>query len=135
LQYPAHWRFGEVANFLGFSLSALESSPGETLEVTLRWQSLTPVDTRYRAFVHLEKGQMWGQHDDDPACRLPTNLWRAGQITEGQFRVTIDPTTPVGDYPLTIGLYDPAGGGRLPIYDAQNNQVGDSLVLATIKIN
>lgn len=135
LQYPAQWRFGEVANFLGFSLSSLESSPGETLEVTLRWQSLTPVDVRYRAFVHLEKGQMWGQHDDDPACRLPTNLWRAGQIAEGQFRVTVDPATPAGDYPLTVGLYDPANGGRLPIYDAQNNQVGDSLVLATIQIN
>jgi len=47
----------------------------------------------------------------------------------------IDPATPPGDYPLTIGLYNPADGGRLPVYDAQNNHIGDSLTLATIKIN
>jgi hypothetical protein len=48
--------------------------------------------------------------------------------------VTVDPVTPPGQYPLTIGLYDPESGQRLPIFDADGNLVGDSLLLATIEI-
>ncbi len=134
-QYPTHWRFGDAINFLGFSLSKQELLPGETLAVALQWQAIAPLDIPYRAFVHLEKDQIWGQHDDDPACRLPTNLWRTGQIVQGHFRIIVDPATPPGEYPLTIGLYNPDDWQRLPIFDGQDNEIGDNLVLTTIKIN
>lgn len=133
-QHPLPRQFGDVIDFRGFSLSEATLSPGETLEVTLQWQALNSMGRAYRAFVHLEKDRMWGQHDTDPACRLPTTLWRAGQVSEGQFRVMVDPVTPPGQYPLTIGLYDPESGQRLPIFDAEGNLVGDSLLLATIEI-
>ena len=132
--YPAYWRFGDSIIFLGFTLSGEEFSPGETIEINLQWQAVRPIDTPYRAFVHLEKEQIWGQHDDDPACRLPANLWRVGQVAQGQFRVTINPATPPGEYPLIIGLYDPDTWQRLPVSDAKGQSIGDSLQLISIKV-
>lgn len=127
-------RFGESILFFGFDLSGQTFSPGETVEVNLYWQAIGKIDIPYRAFVHLEGERMWGQHDDDPACRLPANMWRVGQMTRGQFRVTIDPATPPGQYPLTIGLYNPDGWQRLPVFDEADNQLGDYISLAVITV-
>jgi hypothetical protein len=127
-------RFGDVVKLLGFSLSSQQVAAGELLSVYLYWQSLAETDVAYRAFVHLGEDPVWGQHDDDPACRLPTTLWRAGQTTIGQFRVIPSAETPPGDYPLVIGLYHPASGERLPILDGDGHSIGDSLVLATVRV-
>lgn len=134
LSQPQQINFGNRITFLGFDLSEDTVRPGDTLQLTLRWQAQQALSTRYRTFVHVEKERMWGQHDDDPACRLPTPLWRPGQITEGQFRITLDPATPPGTYPLAIGLYDPDTFERLPMLDAAGNPVGDRLELLTITV-
>jgi len=126
--------FGNVAKLLGFSLSNQQVAVSEALSVYLYWQSTLETDVAYRAFVHLGENPVWGQHDDDPACRLPTTLWRTGQTAIGQFRIMPSPETPPGDYPLVVGLYHPTSGERLPIIDADGQSIGDSLVLATVRV-
>ena len=145
--HPLEARFGDVARLVGYGLSAQSRTsdwsaeegvrgsqvrPGETLAVYLYWEALAETDVAYRAFVHLGEDPVWGQHDDDPACRLPTSLWRAGMQTRGQFRVVPSPQTPAGEYPLVVGLYHPVTGERLPVLDAQGQPLGDSLTLTTI---
>jgi len=109
-------------------------APGETLALTLHWQALAPMDIRYRAFVHVESDRIWGQHDDDPVCRVRTDEWRPPQSGAGQFRVALDPATPPGTYPVTVGIYDPESGERLAIDDAQGRPVNSVLELATIAV-
>lgn len=132
--HPLEAQFGEVAKLSGYTLSGRQVVAGEVLSVHLYWQSLVETDVAYRAFVHLGENPVWGQHDDDPACRLPTTLWRAGQTTVGQFRVAPSPETPPGDHPLVIGLYDPTTGERLLILDASGQPIGDSLILTTVRV-
>jgi 4-amino-4-deoxy-L-arabinose transferase-like glycosyltransferase len=127
-------RFGDVAVLSGFSLSDQKIAQGATLSLALYWKSAAETDIAYRAFVHLGENPVWGQRDDDPACRLPTSLWRIGQTAVGQFRVTVAPETPPGDYPLVVGLYHPTTMERLPVQDAQGQPAGDSLTLATIRV-
>jgi hypothetical protein len=127
-------QFGEVARLYGFTLANQQVTPGEILLVYLYWQSTSETEVAYRAFVHLGENPVWGQHDDDPACRLPTTLWRTGQTAIGQFRIMPSPETPPGDYPLVLGLYHPTSGERLPIMDADGQSIGDSLVLATVRV-
>jgi len=127
-------RFGDVAVLSGFSLSDQKIAQGATLSLALYWKSATETGTAYRAFVHLGENPVWGQRDDDPACRLPTSLWRTGQTAVGQFRVTVPPETPPGDYPLVVGLYHPGTLERLPVQDAQGQAAGDSLTLATVRV-
>jgi hypothetical protein len=134
---PAHRleaQFGEVTKLSGYTLSDRQVTADKVLSVYLYWQSLEETDVAYRAFVHLGENPVWGQHDDDPACRLPTSVWRTGQTTVGQFRVTPSPEAPPGDYPLVIGLYDPTTGERLPILDPHGQPIGDSLILTTVRV-
>jgi 4-amino-4-deoxy-L-arabinose transferase-like glycosyltransferase len=131
---PLEAQFGEVAKLLGFTVSDQQVTPGEVLSVHLYWQSLAETDVAYRAFIHLGENPVWGQHDDDPACRLPTTLWRVGQTTVGQFRIIPIPETPPGEHPLVIGLYDPTTGDRLPVVDKSGQPIGDNLILTTIRV-
>ncbi len=129
---------GDRLRLIGYDLPPDGGRPGDLLPVTLYWETLAPMETRYRAFMHLvdESDQLWGQHDDDPACRLLTNEMRPGQRSARQFRIPVDPATPSGLYSIRLGLYDPDTLERLGIWDAQAEQpAGDSLVLGRVEIN
>jgi 4-amino-4-deoxy-L-arabinose transferase-like glycosyltransferase len=133
-EHPVGVTFGGKLRLQGYDMPRAQLAPGETLALTLHWQALAPMDIRYRAFVHVESDRMWGQHDDDPVCRVRTDEWRPPQSGAGQFRVTLDPATPPGTYPVTVGIYDPESGERLAISDAQGRTVENVLELATITV-
>lgn len=125
---PVMAQFGPAIQFLGYDLPSATVTPGKTLYLNLYWQALQPPGNNYRAFVHLTDGtNLWGQQDDDPACRLPTSIWRAGQRGLGQFRLPIKPETPPGRYPLIIGLYQADTLQRLKI-TAGAGKVGDDFL-------
>jgi hypothetical protein len=129
--------FGDKLLLRGYDLPRQTARPGDLLPVTVYWESLAPMAVRYRGFVHLigPDGARWGQHDDDPACRLLTTDMRPGQRSSRQFRLPIDPTTPPGEYQLVFGLYDPDTQERLEIWDNQRQQaVGNSLVLGRVTV-
>jgi hypothetical protein len=138
MSHPASLNFGDKLLMRGYDLPQTTAHPGDLLPVTVYWESLAPMEIRYRGFIHLVGADdtRWGQHDDDPACRLLTTEMRPGQRSSRQFRVAIDPVTPPGDYQLVFGLYDPANFQRLPIWDNLANQSpGDSVVLGQVRIN
>jgi hypothetical protein len=102
--------------------------------MTLHWQAISSMNVRYRAFVHVETDRMWGQHDDNPVCRLRTDEWRPPQAGMGQFRVTLDPTIPPGSYPVTVGVYNPDTGERLEAVNEQGQALGSALELTRITV-
>jgi hypothetical protein len=137
ISHPASYNFGDKLLLRGYDLPQTTAHPGDMLPVTVYWESLNPMELRYRGFVHLVGAgeTRWGQHDDDPACRLLTTEMRPGQHSSRQFRLPIDPATPPGDYQILFGLYDPATFERLPIWDNLANQSpGDSLVLGQVRV-
>jgi hypothetical protein len=121
-------QFGPAITLVGVDLPITAVKPGDTLAVNLYWQALDAPGGNYRAFVHLTGGAaLWGQQDDSPACRLPTNIWRPGQRAMGQFRLPIPPDIPPGRYPLIVGLYHADTLERLKI-TAGAGQVGDDFL-------
>jgi hypothetical protein len=138
---PLDLQFGQMARLTGFGMhlppgraAARQLAPGEAVSLRLYWLSLTGTQRVYRAFVHLGENPVWAQQDDDPACRLPTPLWRAGQTTIGQFRIVVPPQLPPGHYPLVVGLYAAEDGQRLPVQTAGGQPLGDSCVLVTLEV-
>jgi hypothetical protein len=126
---PLRTEFGATIEFVGFDQSTATLTAGETLYLNLYWRALTTLPENYRAFVHLTDGiNLWAQQDDFPACRLPTNVWRTGQRSIGQFRLQIAPDTPPGSYPLIIGLYQSDTLERLRITGGNAGQVGDDFL-------
>lgn len=129
-------QFGPAIRFVGYDLPTTTVSPGEVLRLSLYWQALTEPGDYYRAFVHLTDGQtLWGQQDDNPVCRLPTTIWRAGQRGRGQFRLTLPADMPPGRYPLIIGLYQAETLERLPITQGPGQIGDDFLWLGDIEVD
>ncbi|MDW8070230.1 MAG: hypothetical protein RMK79_02030 [Anaerolineae bacterium] len=134
------YHFGTLAQLIGYRVQPLPSAgiirinPGDMLTVQLYWRSVQPSGVVYRAFVHLGENPIWAQQDDDPACRLPTSLWRAGQVARGQFRLVVPHTIPAGQYPLTLGLYEPITMERLPVLRGNGQGLGEAVLLATIEV-
>jgi hypothetical protein len=128
-------QFGPAIQFLGYDLPSTSVAPGETLLLNLYWQAVQPPGDTYRAFAHLTDGvTLWGQQDDDPACRLPTSIWRTGQRGLGQFRLPIKPETPPGRYPLIIGLYQANTLERLKITAGAGKMGDDFLWLDDVEV-
>ncbi|MGQ9502466.1 MAG: ArnT family glycosyltransferase [Anaerolineae bacterium] len=134
------YRFATVAKLIGYRVQprpvaeVIRASPGDMLMLWLYWQSIQPSEGVYRAFVHLGENPVWAQQDDDPACRLPTSLWRAGQVATGQFRLIIPHKMPSGRYPLNLGLYDPVTMERLSVVGEHGQELGDAISLATVEV-
>ncbi len=133
-EHPLDVTFGGKLKLRGYDLKSAQFAPGETLDLTLYWQAIAPMETQYRTFVHVETDRMWGQHDDDPICRVRTDELRPLQTGAGQFRVTLDPATPPGVYPVTVGVYDPETWERLEVVDVQGQPVGDAFELTAITV-
>ena len=128
---------GDRLRLTSYDLPQQPINPGDLLPVTVYWEALAPMETRYRAFMHLvdEQGNLWGQHDDDPACRLLTSDMRPGQRSSRQFRIPISSETPPGEYRMILGLYHPDTFERMEIWDAwAEENVGDHLDLGTVII-
>jgi hypothetical protein len=94
-------------------------APGPDGQVTLltRWQALRPIDQDYTVFFHAigpDAGR-WGQQDTMPQDgKLPTSVWRPGQVVQDQYRLTLADDAPVSsDYRYHLGLYEWQSGKRL----------------------
>jgi hypothetical protein len=126
-------RFGNLAQLSGYSLAHTPTA----LEVTLVWEALAASDwPGYAVFVHLsgEEGLV-AQHDGVPRQgQQPTLGWRDGEyIPDSHLLVLSD--VPEGRYSLTVGMYNPHSGERIPAFDASgaplaSRQVDLGLVVA-----
>jgi hypothetical protein len=101
----------------------------------LYWKALLPIETNYQVFTHLYDGALWGQHDGTPACAMrPTTLWEPGRVVRDEHVIPVDPSTPVGDVPLLVGMYRLDTGERLSIHDANGEPIGDAIPLTMIRV-
>ncbi len=142
---PMSHTLGRFAELSGYAIAVdgplLDSArpslrAGETVTLTLAWQTLTTPPTDYTAFVHLvgEDGTLLTQQDQQPTAGfLPTTLWRSGQSVTDRYRLTLPATAPAGTYQLYVGLYELATLTRLPVRQA-NVVVGDRVPLLALEI-
>ena len=138
-EHPASGNFDGKIRLLGYDLSAARLSPGETLPLTLVWQSLTS-DMResYTVFVHLvgPDGAIHGQWDKEPGRRSkqPTTGWVEGEVVVDPISVPLASDAPPGTYRVVVGFYLAPDGSRLPLRDARGASIGDALELTQIEV-
>ena len=72
-------------------------------------------DGDYAVFVHIAgpDGETLWQDDHKPT--VPTSQWKPGQTIEYERTVFVPNYPYIGDATIRIGLYNPDGGGRLPL--------------------
>jgi hypothetical protein len=126
---------GKVALY-GYDLSAQVLRPGDTLYLTLYWQSLEPMDIPYTVFTHLldVTNQVRGQMDGQPqGGARPTTGWVPQEYLRDEYQLVVQADAPPGDYVLEVGMYDASTPEfrRLPLLDAAGDFVDSRILLAT----
>jgi hypothetical protein len=140
LPLPQHDREANLDNrvrLLGYDLGG-RPVPGETLEITLFWEALSPLETDYTVFLHLfgADGKLWGQRDSQPVTGFyPTSLWAPGEHVRDQYKLTIAEDAPPGEYALWVGMYRADTGARLPVVGRGGKIEGDHVSLEPIQVH
>ncbi len=146
---PLQSRVGEEIRLLGYRLEGVRGDhpptarPGETLELTLYWQTDSPLGQSYHVFTHLlgathnpaTGGPVWAQDDQVPLeGAYPTDQWLPGIPLADTYRLEIDPQAPPGEYQLVTGLYRVEDGERLPVRGAGADPAARQIRLTTLRI-
>ena len=112
---------------------------GDTVHLTLEWQSLAAPEESYTVFVHLidAANQPLVTLDYTPlGGSTPSHLWipkwLPGQRMLDPYQVKIEDNIPPGTYFLEVGLYEMTSLRRLHISDLNGNLNGDRYILGPI---
>jgi 4-amino-4-deoxy-L-arabinose transferase-like glycosyltransferase len=134
---------GDEIVLTGYDLPEESFLGGESVPLTLYWKAAEEIGSSYTVFVHVlgdvynsrRENFIWGQVDRIPlGGTYPTSAWSPGTQMKDAYLVPLDSDAPGGEYLLEVGMYDAATGERLPIGGPDGVSIGDSLILAPIRI-
>ena len=134
---PSGADLGDSLTLQGYSLWEGQAKAGGLLYLTLFWEASEPVGQDYKVFGHLvdRNGQMVAQRDSKPlAGSRPTTTWLPGETIADRLGLWLPLDLPPGEYQLLVGMYEPETLERLPVLDAAEEAVGDSIPLGSITI-
>jgi hypothetical protein len=134
---PVQVNFGDELKLLGYEIPESPVPADESLDVTLYWQALTPVDNEYSVSLQIVdgEGRRFGQHDSFHPAGLPVTRWQADQYGRDQHRLEIWPGTPPGIYFLKVFVYDRVTGRRLETLNETGLPVGVEYDLGWVEID
>jgi len=115
---PLEARIGGTIRLIGYRLTPSQAAPGDTLLLTLYWETDESVGQAYKVFTHLigPRGQITAQQDNQPRRgTFPTDIWDPGMMIEDPYELTIPTDAAMGTYGIQVGMYDPITLERLPI--------------------
>lgn len=120
---PDRRPLNDAVTWRGYDMPADDLRPGDTLPLTLYWQSNAPQAADWSVFVHLlnEAGEKVAQVDRTPLGGLyPPSAWQPGLLLADQYELTLPADLPPGRYRLIFGAY--AGGDRFDWADGASEQ-------------
>lgn len=124
---PLAVQFGQTARLVGYDLPVEQVTAGDTVPLTLYWESLAEGDpVSYTVFAHVlaEDGRLIGQHDAPPINGTrPTTGWVVGEYLIDPHPMTFREPDYVGAASIEVGLYDPKSGTRLLTADGQDHVI------------
>jgi hypothetical protein len=135
-------RWADRIRLLGVDLDQDTYRPGETIDLTLYYLDVAPMETRYTAFVHLLGPEnpatgtpLWAQNDSEPCYGFyPTTSWHASEVLIDRIDVRVPDDAPAGTYRLGTGFYDVVTKQRLPVVSETASTEHDVLILGEIQV-
>ncbi|HEX9922586.1 MAG TPA: hypothetical protein VGD99_07980, partial [Anaerolineae bacterium] len=117
--------FDDAVTLLGYDMTSQDDPPISNLNLTLYWRAESNLQIDYTTFLHLrdEAGDTVAQKDGPPAGgRYPTSLWEPGEVILDKISLPLADLSP-GKYTPVIGLYNPATGDRLTLFNGPANEL------------
>ena len=114
---------------------------GDTVHITLKWQSLAKAEESYTVFVHLIDASNFPHValDYTPlGGSTPTHLWipkwLPDQVMQDPYQLKIPDNLTPGTYLIEVGLYEMTSGRRLHMSDDDGSLIGDRYILGAVEI-
>jgi len=128
--------FGDQIALLGYNAPVTVAAPGDTLDLTLYWKALRPLDIEYQVFVHVldADGLLVTQSDKINPGEFPTHRWPTDKYVPDVHRLALPDGLPTGVYTVAAGLWVQSDGWRLPVLDGSGAAVGDRENLFTLEV-
>jgi hypothetical protein len=132
-------QLGDHIHLRGYRLNSDGLKAGDTLMVTLFWQSDSRLNDDYHVFVHLldAERQLVAQRDGVPVQgERPTWSWWDEEVIQDEYVLTTERNLPPGIYTLSVGMYDLRTKARLrAVGPAGERLADDRVVLEAIKVD
>ena len=127
--------FGGQIALLGYDAPA-SAQAGETIDVTLYWKAQRELEINFQVFVHLlgPDGAIVTQSDKLNPGAFPTRRWPLNQYVRDRHTLSVPADAPPGSHPLSVGLWVQEEGWRLPLFDEDEQQIGDAFVIDYLEI-
>jgi hypothetical protein len=131
-------KFGDGIKLTSATVSNAKASPGSDLEVKLRWAATGDIHEDLTIFVHLgDPSKPPVAQSDGPPVQgdYPTHWWTAGEIIDDVHILTLPNQLGSGQYPISVGLYNPKTGTRVPVYVGEERAENDAVEVATVTVH
>jgi uncharacterized membrane protein len=105
---PLDVEMSDHLQLLGYDLTSTTYSPGDTLRLTLWWQSSNRPTQNHQAQFRLldsRKRVVW-EAEQPMIPGYPAARWQGGEINRGVYRLSIPSHVPGGEYSLQAGIED-----------------------------
>jgi len=137
LANPVQVNFGDELLLLGYELPFQPVPADQSVEISLYWRALLPVEKEYSVSLQLvdENGHRFGQDDSFHPAGLPVTRWQEGQYAQDVHRMKVLPGTPPGEYRIVVYVYETAGNQRLETVNPDGLPAGNAYELGTIAIS
>ena len=117
---------------IGADIDQAVVKPGDSIDVTLYWKAIRPMEINFQSFVHFlaEDSFLKTQDDNLNPGDFPTGQWPLDKYVLDQYELLIPADTLPGSYSINAGLWVSEEGWRLPVID----EGGDSFPLVEIEV-
>jgi len=130
-------RLGDRIELVGYTITP-QTSPGETVRLTLHWHALDAGTQSHKVFAHVvgAQGQMLVQQDGIPVrWTVPTDMWVKGEFIADEYDLRIPASAAPGAYTVRVGMYDPDSGARLPAIENGQRLTDDAIALTQLNVS
>jgi len=141
-QHPVEVTWADGLRLIGYDQDKPACRPGDSLTLTMYWQSTATTQVAYTVFVHLlgeinpQSGSpLWAGSDHEPGlASYPTSAWAVGEVIMDEFVLHLPADMPAGNYQVEVGFYRLANMQRLAITQSSVQARADAALIGLITI-
>ncbi|HVP62502.1 MAG TPA: hypothetical protein VMT11_18235 [Myxococcaceae bacterium] len=107
---------GDLAELVGATFAPPSVSSGDATRVVLVFRGIKPTTEDWQVFVHLEDAEGRGERlNADHPLRAPTSTWKAGEVVQDEFVLTLPPGWKSRAVNVFVGLWLPSTNARMKV--------------------
>ncbi len=107
---------GDLAELVGATFAPPSMSTSDGTRVVLVFRTIKPTTDDWQVFVHVEDAEGRGERlNADHPLRNPTSRWKAGEVVQDEFVVTLPPGWKSRAVNVFVGLWLPSTNARMKV--------------------